>query len=851
MLVTAVGISSSGGKIQELLNEAQNEMTPLQEKLKDVAILIGKVGVASGIVTFIGLAIRWGISYAMGEPVFSTCGNNTNAQTSTIARFANLAEDFVVAITIVVVAVPEGLPLAVTLALSLSMFKMMRDKCFVRHLDASETMGQATTICTDKTGTLTYNRMSVVRLAVRDHIYKGEGSGDKDAMPFSARTLTPFMKTVITEGCCINSNCFIKNEEQVDDAGAVPIFVGSATEGAMLIMCKKFGVSYTQVREKLRVIPNGVWSFSAERKRMSTMVVQESGKYRLYSKGASEIIFGLCTHILDPETMKPTPITSNDTSNTQKLIKTWASEGLRTISLAYRDYDHPIDNNTENPEGNMVFIALLAIKDPIRKEIPGAVATCQKAGIVVRMVTGDNILTATKIAKEANIFHGDGIAMEGPVFRKMSRDEKMNIIPRLQVLARCSPSDKHDLVSMLQEMGEVVAVTGDGTNDAPALKQADIGFSMGVCGTQVAMNASDIVLLDDNFTSIVSATRWGRNVLNTIRKFLQFQLGINCAAIIVTFVGSIATGHSPLSTIQLLLVNLIMDSLGALALASDEPDHDILNMPPQRKTDFVITPIMWEYIGLQTFYQTASILLVLFGMDSWLPVDKTFHTEAYDYSTYPSNRSNTMVFTTFIFMQITNLISARNLNGELNMFARFFTNKLFLFVIVAITAIMVIAITVAYQGFNATKLSAFEWLVCIIIAIINIPLTFIFRLCSRLIKENRKTNQVKKVGVDKETNIHADKTTVIQKSTEELGPLKNSRPLLNENPASRHGSRRKRDIEAGEVSGSHGNLSRQSSVVEVFRKIKVDNPMPTKAQSLTSLHSRKSIKEAREAAKQE
>ncbi|KAI8908577.1 hypothetical protein EDD86DRAFT_227293 [Gorgonomyces haynaldii] len=799
MLVTGVGVHSSGGKIQELLNDAQNEMTPLQEKLKDVAILIGKLGVAAGIVTFIGLAVRWGISFATNQQLYNSCGNEPLGG-STIARLGALAEDFVVAITIVVVAVPEGLPLAVTLALSLSMFKMMRDRCFVRHLDASETMGQATTVCTDKTGTLTYNRMSVVRLMVKDKIFKGEGSGDKDAVPFSSRTLNPFMKSVLSEACCINSNCFIKNEELVDDAGATPIFVGSATEGAMLILCKKFGVHYSEVRKQKPVIPNGVWSFSAERKRMSSMV-QHEGLYRLYTKGASEIVLGLCTSILDPESEQAVPLDHEQVSHVQHLIKQWASEGLRTIAVAYRDYEQPLEVGDSSPEQDLVFIGLMAIKDPLRKEIPLAVATCQKAGIIVRMVTGDNVLTATKIAKEANIFHGDGIALEGPVFRKMTREEKVQVVPRLQVLARCSPSDKFELVSLLQELGEVVAVTGDGTNDAPALKQADIGFSMGISGTQVAMNASDIVLLDDNFASIVSATKWGRNVLTTIRKFLQFQLGINCAAVICTFIGSISTGHSPLSTIQLLLINLIMDSFGALALASDEPEADILLQKPQRKTDAVITPLMWEYIGLQTVFQTAVVLLLLFGSDSWIPADMSFHS-ALDVANYPSKRATSLVFGAFILIQLTNLICSRSLNGELNMFTRFFANRTFLGVLMIIAVILVLAITVFYDAFNVCRLSGVEWLICILIALANIPLVFLFRLASKIYHSREKTS-------GKVSNLNTSYERLIRNSTVE-------------------------DHVSIPVDGKPA--SRRSSYVEQIRKFKTDAPMPTKTKSKDSLN---------------
>jgi P-type Ca2+ transporter type 2C len=434
MLVTAVGVQSSGGKIQEMLNEAQDEMTPLQEKLKDVAIFIGKVGVMAGILTFVGLAVRWTIDFINNTAVQAPeCGSQEADGTAILARISSIVHSFVISITVVVVAVPEGLPLAVTLALSLSMFKMMRDNCFVRHLDASETMGQATTICTDKTGTLTYNRMSVVRIQLGDIIYKGEGSGDKDAIPFSPKTFPADVRQILTDGICINSSCFVKNEEQMDEPGVLPVFAGSATEGALLVLSRKLGVQYKKVRSSLKVVENGVWSFSAERKRMSTMIEMENG-FRLYTKGASEIVLGLCTHYLVPETMSEQPLTAHERGAISKNIKAWASEGLRTFALAYKDCKTVGDSSMdEDVEYDLVFICLVAIKDPLRKEIPGAVAMCQKAGMVVRMVTGDNILTATKIAKECNIFHGDGIAIEGPVFRVMSDEEKLKIVPKLQV----------------------------------------------------------------------------------------------------------------------------------------------------------------------------------------------------------------------------------------------------------------------------------------------------------------------------------------------------------------------------------------------------------------------------------
>ncbi|KAJ1558791.1 Calcium-transporting ATPase 10, plasma membrane-type, partial [Cladochytrium tenue] len=581
MLVTAVGVNSSGGQIQELLNEAQNEETVLQQKLKVVAVLIGKIGVAAGIATFLGLAIRWSVDWAQGNPSISTSCNGSYAVTP-IARIQLLAEHFVIGLTVVVVAVPEGLPLAVTISLAFSMFKMIKDKCFVRHLDASETMGEATCICTDKTGTLTENRMTVVKVLANRILYHGEGSGEKDCCVYTANTFESTIKGLLVESMCLNSDCFIK----INESNGQDMFIGSATEGAMLIFCRKLGVDYASVREETTKVEGGVWSFSSDRKRMSTLVVPRSvapsntqsrggQSYRLYTKGASEIVLKLCTHQLvvdDDGVSKAVPLTEESIDDIKQAIKSWASDGLRTLGLAYRNTDSLITtldstgnanafSQRDDPEHDLVWISLIGIKDPVRREVPGAVAQCQRAGLTIRMVTGDNILTASRIARECGILFGSGVALEGPVFRAMSLEEKMNIAPHLQVLARSSPSDKHTLVSLLKDMGEVVAVTGDGTNDAPALKEADVGFAMGISGTQIARNASDIVLLDDNFVSLVQSIRWGRNVLNSVRKFLQFQLGVNLVVIIITFVGSVVVGESPLNTVQLLWVNLIMDSL--------------------------------------------------------------------------------------------------------------------------------------------------------------------------------------------------------------------------------------------------------------------------------------------------
>ncbi|KND04245.1 calcium-translocating P-type ATPase, PMCA-type [Spizellomyces punctatus DAOM BR117] len=758
MLVTGVGPRSSGGQIQELLNEAQSEETVLQVKLKQVAVLIGKIGVASGILTFLGLLIRWAIAWAQHQPPAGRHACLSTGDSETLARIQAIAEDFVIGITVVVVAVPEGLPLAVTISLAFSMFKMIKDNCFVRHLDASETMGEATCICTDKTGTLTENRMTVVKALVGDQVHYGEGSGEEQFQPFSATTFDPKLRNLLAEGICINSNCFVKYNERSNQ----PIFVGSATEGALLVFADKLGVQYDAVRKEVTKVENGTWSFSSDRKRMSTLVhpiaeavpvatpgglvAARKTKFRLYTKGASEIVLSLCTHILDAKGTTVAPISATDISRIQRTIKRWASQGLRTLALAYRDTDQSLttfegQGKKDDPEHDLIFVGLVGIKDPLRKEVPGAVATCQRAGLTIRMVTGDNILTACKIARECNIMFGDGIALEGPVFRAMTEEEKIAVIPRLQVLARSSPADKHTLVNLLKRLGEVVAVTGDGTNDAPALKEADVGFAMGISGTQIAMNASDIVLLDDNFVSLVQSIRWGRNVLNCVRKFLQFQLGVNLVAIILTFVGSLTVGTSPLSTVQLLWVNLIMDSLGALALASDEPEDDILDHPPHARTESLLSRPMREYIGMQVVYQiTVLLCLFLGGADDWVPMDPSFHSTA-DTEGNPSRRAVTMVFLTFILMQISNIVMARQLNGEINYFKHFFRNRLFILIITVIVGVQVLVIIFGGDFVNTCPLDWKEWIVCIVLALLNFPFVFVIR-CALNLHRNWTHNHI-------------------------------------------------------------------------------------------------------------
>jgi Ca2+-transporting ATPase len=376
-------------------------------------------------------------------------------------------------------------------------------------------------------------------------------------------------------------------------------------------------------------------------------------------------------------------------------------------------------------------------------------------------------------------------------------------------LARCSPSDKFDLVSLLKQQGEVVAVTGDGTNDAPALKEANVGFSMGISGTQIAMNASDIVLLDDNFASIVQAVRWGRNVLCVIRKFLQFQLGINACAVIVTFLGSVMYGASPLSTVQLLWINLIMDSFGAIGLASDDPDSNILNEPPQRKTDSLLTTRMRYYIAVQTFYQTFVLLFLLTAADIVFPIDLMgYHKSDNASKGVPSIRTETLVFNTFILMQLTNLICARQLNGEINMFGGFFKNRYFVVILLIIGGFQIFCVSVAYSLFNCVSLSIPEWGICAMFAAINIPVVSISKLIFHLY------------------NVSVNKKESRRVVAEEDSGSKNMKKDFKPSPTILGISEDVEDIE--------GNLEGRKRLPEVRGKIRNDNmPMSTKTRTRT------------------
>lgn len=532
-LVTSVGVNSSYGKtLMSLQDEGQT--TPLQSKLNVLAEYIAKLGLAAGLLLFVVLFIKFLVELK-------------NIDGGAQGKGQRFLQIFIVAVTVIVVAVPEGLPLAVTLALAFATTRMLKDNNLVRLLRACETMGNATTICSDKTGTLTQNKMSVVAgtlstasrfgdkqvpvnaTAATNEKLEGpeKVSNDVSSTEFMA-TLAAETKQLLKDSIILNSTAFESEEN------SKRVFIGSKTETALLSFIDDHLAigSISEERANAEIVQ--MVPFDSGRKCMAVVIKLANGKYRMLVKGASEILISKCTRIITDPTraVADSPMTVDQMETLNSIVSNYASRSLRTIALLYRDFNEWPPRGAASVEDkkqadfdkifkDMVFLGVVGIQDPLRPGVADAVRDCQMAGVFVRMVTGDNIMTAKAIATECGIFTPGGIAMEGPVFRKLSTKQLTQVIPRLQVLARSSPEDKKLLVGFLKKLGETVAVTGDGTNDAPALKTADVGFSMGIAGTEVAKEASAIILMDDNFASIVKAIAWGRAVNDAVKKFLQ------------------------------------------------------------------------------------------------------------------------------------------------------------------------------------------------------------------------------------------------------------------------------------------------------------------------------------------
>ncbi|KAI9803719.1 MAG: plasma membrane calcium [Piccolia ochrophora] len=732
-LVTSVGVNSSHGKTMMALRQ-DSEPTPLQVKLFHLAGYIAKLGTGAALLLFTVLLIR----FLAGLP------GNTSPAADKASTFLDI---LIVAVTIIVVAVPEGLPLAVTLALAFATTRMLKENNLVRILRACETMGNATTICSDKTGTLTQNKMSVVAGIVgRDTKFAASGEetleGSKSIEPqiLTTRTavdsLSKRIREILRHSIAINSTAF-EGEEN-----GIQTFIGSKTETALLGFARTFLGMGPVAEERashsvIQLIP-----FDSGRKCMGAVIKLPDGKYRLLVKGAAEILLAQSSkEILDGVESLMSEDARREIEST---INAYAKKSLRTIAMVYQDFEKwpPLGSLTleddkssvefEDVFQNMTFLCLVGIQDPLREGVADSVRRCQNAGIVVRMVTGDNSITAQAIATECGIKTDDGIAMEGPKFRQLSERDMDAVLPRLQVLARSSPEDKRILVARLKSLGETVAVTGDGTNDAPALKTADIGFSMGIAGTEVAKEASSIILMDDNFSSIVKAVMWGRAVNDAVSKFLQFQITVNITAVLLAFVSAVSSPdmHSVLTAVQLLWVNLIMDTFAALALATDPPTPEILDRKPTPKRAPLISVNMWKMILGQAVYQLIVTFILYYSGAKILGYDMTLHSnteEERDRVELLKFQLNTIVFNTFVWMQIFNEFNNRRLDNKFNIFEGVHRNWFFIGINCIMVGGQVMIIFVGGAAFQVTRLDGVQWAVCILCAIFCLPWAVVLR----------------------------------------------------------------------------------------------------------------------------
>ncbi|XP_076922400.1 calcium-transporting ATPase 2, plasma membrane-type-like isoform X5 [Bidens hawaiensis] len=623
MLVTTVGMQTQWGKLMATLSEGGDDETPLQVKLNGVATVIGKIGLFFAVVTFAVL---------VQQLVFSKISTGTQWSWSADEAL-ELLEYFAIAVTIVVVAVPEGLPLAVTLSLAFAMKKMMNDKALVRHLAACETMGSATTICSDKTGTLTTNKMTVVKSCICLNIMDVSKQGNPEV---NGSALKILLQSIFTN----------TGGEVVNNKEGKREILGTPTEAAILEYGLSLGGDFQSERQSstmLRVEP-----FNSSKKRMGVVLKLPDGGVRAHCKGASEIILAACDKVLNADG-EVVDLKEGSLNHLKSTIELFASEALRTLCLAYIDLDKTI---------------------------------------------------------------------EGPDFRDKSLEELDEIVPKIQVMARSSPLDKHTLVKHLRTtFGEVVAVTGDGTNDAPALHEADIGLAMGIAGTEVAKESADVIILDDNFSTIVTVAKWGRSVYVNIQKFVQFQLTVNIVALMVNFTSACLTGSTPLTAVQLLWVNMIMDTLGALALATEPPNNALMKRTPVGRHGNFISNVMWRNIFGQSLYQFIII---------WL-----LQTEGKKFYGLHGDNSdlilNTLIFNSFVFCQLFNEVNSREME-KLNVFNGILKNNVFVVVLSATVVFQVIIIEFLGTFARTSPLTMRQWYYSVLTGFMSMPIAVILKM---------------------------------------------------------------------------------------------------------------------------
>ena len=620
MKVLQVGDATEIGKVARQSTEQSGEPTPLNIQLTKLAKLIGKSGFTVAAATFIVFVSKDLYQYISANEISGW--HHYMAIAQIVLKY------FMMAVTLIVVAVPEGLPMSVTLSLALNMRRMLSTNNLVRKMHACETMGAITVICTDKTGTLTQNLMQVYEPGFYALKERGILSDDD-------------ISKLVMEGISANSTAFL---EETDDGGK-PKGVGNPTEVALLLWLNSQHRNYLELREQAGVLDQ--LTFSTERKFMATLVQSPLiGKKVLYIKGAPEIVLGKCKEVvLDGKRIDATEYRST----VEEQLLGYQNMAMRTLGFAFKIVDDhaPDDCVALVAENDLNFLGVVAISDPIRPDVPAAVAKCQSAGIDVKIVTGDTPGTATEIARQIGLWKPEDTErnrITGTAFADLTDEEALDRVMDLKIMSRARPTDKQRLVQLLQQKGAVVAVTGDGTNDAPALNHAQVGLSMGT-GTSVAKEASDITLLDDSFNSIGTAVMWGRSLYKNIQRFIVFQLTINFVALLIVLLGSFVGTALPLTVTQMLWVNLIMDTFAALALASIPPSEDVMNEKPRRSTDFIISKAMrYNIFGVGTVF-----LIVLMGMIYYFTNAESGMTV----------HRLTIFFTFFVMLQFWNLFNAR------------------------------------------------------------------------------------------------------------------------------------------------------------------------------------------------
>ena len=665
MQVEKVGDATGYGKVYEGSQIENNIDTPLQIQLKGLANVISKAGYTIAVLTFVALTAKLILS---------------GQEYSVMEWISHLLNFFMVAVTLIVVSVPEGLPMSVTLSLALSMNRMLKTNNLVRKMHACETMGATTVICTDKTGTLTQNQMQVHE--TKFYNLTDQKLGDNN------------LSRLIQEGIAVNSTA---NLERTD--GTVKT-LGNPTEAALLLWLNAQGVDYLPLREEAEVVSQ--LTFSTERKYMATVVKSPLlGKKVLYVKGAPEIVLGNCRRVMMNGDVVPTETARPEIE--QQLLA-YQNQAMRTLGFAYQILEEganeaPYTDGRLNKDLDLTYLGIVAISDPVRKDVPAAVQNCMKAGIAVKIVTGDTPGTAREIGRQIGIWKPedtDRNIITGPAFEALSDEEALDRVLDLKIMCRARPTDKQRLVKLLQEKGAVVAVTGDGTNDAPALKAAQVGLSIGD-GTSVAKEASDITILDNSFASITRAVMWGRSLYRNIQRFLLFQLTINVAACLIVLLGSLIGTESPLTITQMLWVNLIMDTFAAGALASLPPNEKVMNDKPRRSGpngDFIISrPMAYRIFGV-------GIAFVAILMGLLLHFHASEGLSAHDLSWF---------FTFFVMLQFWNMFNAKAFMDGRSAFADLKDSKSFLFVAALILVGQYLIVTFGGQMFNVIPLSWTDW----------------------------------------------------------------------------------------------------------------------------------------------